>query len=311
MTRGDAEGTTCYPGGMSFGPHYPYKSAAARERYLANDAMRAASWPVPSVERMVPTSFGQTFVRVSGPADGAPVLMLPGIGSSGLTLASNVRGLSGPFQTFVIDNIHDNGRSIETKLVTGADDFTTWLDEVRSGLGFDTVNLWGLSYGISTQYALRFPERVRKVALVAPAGTTAPIPWSFIWRAILCLLPGRYFMRNFLAFSATETAKSPGGTKALEDLADDAELALRSFARRKMVAPLPLSDDQWRAYKASTLYLAGDREVFFPPHEAVTKLNTLAPHIQTVLIPGAGHDLFVQRAEEVNRRVVEFFQAAA
>jgi pimeloyl-ACP methyl ester carboxylesterase len=237
--------------------------------------------------------------------------MLPGIGSPGLSLAPNVRGLSGPFQTFTIDNIHDTGRSVETRAVTGSDDFTTWLDEVRASLGFETVNLWGLSYGgwISAQYALRFPERVRRVALLAPAGTTAPIPWSFIWRAILCLLPGKYFMRNFLEYSATETLKSPDGTKALEELADDAHLALRSFASRKMVAPLPLSDEQWRAYKAPTLYLAGDREVFFPPHEAIAKLNALAPHIKTALLSGAGHDFFVQRADDVNRRVLEFFSA--
>lgn len=296
---------------MSSSPHAPFKSAAARERYLAHYAMRAEAWPVPSQERMVQTSFGQTFVRVSGPADGAPVLMLPGIGSPALSLAPNVKGLSGPFQTFAIDNIHDTGRSIETKPVTGADDFTTWLDEVRSGLGFDTVHLWGLSYGgwISTQYALRFPERVRKVALLAPAGTTAPIPWGFIWRAILCLLPGRYFMRNFMAYAATETQKSPGGAQVLEELADDAELALRCFARRKMVAPEPLTDEQWRAYRAPTLYLAGDREVFFPPHEALAKLNALAPSIQATLIAGAGHDLFVQRADDVNRRVLEFFSS--
>ena len=65
--------------------------------------------------------------------------------------------------------------------------------------------------------------------------------------------------------------------------------------------------EQWREYKAPTLYLAGDREVFFPPREAISKLNALAPGIQTVLIPGAGHDFFLQRADEVNRRVLEFF----
>jgi pimeloyl-ACP methyl ester carboxylesterase len=273
--------------------------------------MRAATWPVPSIERVVETSFGQTFVRESGPVGGPPVLMLPGVGSPGLSLAVNVKGLSGPFRTFAIDNIHDHGRSVETRPVTGADDFAQWLDEVRAGLGLDTVNLWGLSYGgwISAQYALRFPQRVRRVALLAPAGTTAPIPWGFVWRAILCLLPGRFFMRSFLAFAATETLKAPEGTKALEALADDAELSLRSFAWRKMVPPLPLTDEQWRAYTPPTLYLAGDREVMFPPHEAVAKLNALAPTITTVLLPGAGHDFFAQRADEVNRRVREFFSA--
>ena len=297
---------------MAPSSHHPFKSAAERERYLANYSMRAATWPVPSTERMVETSFGRTFVRASGPAGGAPVLMLPGIGSPALSLAHNVRGLSGPLQTFAIDNIHDTGRSIETRPITSADDFTSWLDEVRVGLGFDTVNLWGLSYGgwISAQYALRFPERVRKVVLLAPAGTTAQIPWGFIWRAILCMVPLRLFMRNFMAWAAAEAQTSPASAKALEELTDDAYLATRSFAPRKMVPPLPLSDDQWRAYRAPTLFLVGDREVIFPPHGAIAKLASLAPGIKTVLIPGAGHDFFVARADELNRIVLEFLAPA-
>lgn len=49
----------------------------------------------------------------------------------------------------------------------------------------------------------------------------------------------------------------------------------------------------------------------FPPHEAVSKLKALAPTITTVLLPGAGHDFFAQRADEVNRRVREFLSEQA
>ncbi|MDP1827929.1 MAG: alpha/beta hydrolase [Archangium sp.] len=286
----------------------PFKSDAARERYLAHAALRAKSWPVPSEERVVPTSFGQTFVRVSGPPDAAAVLLLPGIGSPGLTLAPVVAGLSGPRRTFVIDNIHDVGRSVETKPVTGADDFTTWLDEVRRGLGLGVVDVLGLSYGgwICAQYALRFPEAVRRVVLLAPAGTTAPIPWGFIWRAVLCAIPSRSFMRNFMGWVAP-------GLKAqrpdlLESMVEDGHLATRSFAPRKMVPPLPLSDAQWARYQARTLFLAGDREVIFPPREAVEKLARVAPHVQTALLPAVGHDFFLVAADEVNRRVLAFLE---
>lgn len=286
----------------------PFKSEAARERYLARYALRSRAWPVPSEERVVPTTFGQTFVRVSGPADGKPVLLLPGIGSPGLSLAPTVGGLSGPWRTFVIDNIHDVGRSLETKVVTGADDFTTWLDEVRLGLGLGVVDLVGLSYGgwISAQYALRFPAAVRRVVLLAPAGTTAQIPWGFIWRALLCLIPSRYFMRNFMAWVAPELRAGGKGSAALEELVDDAYLATRSFAARKMVPPLPLTDEQWQRYTAKTLFLAGDDEVIFPPHQALVKLARVAPKIEATLIPGAGHDFFATRADEVNRRLLAF-----
>ena len=286
----------------------PFKSAAARTRYLERYALRARAWPVPSEERVVPTSFGQTFVRVSGPPHGVPVLALPGIGSTGLSLAPVVAGLSGPRRTFVIDNIHDVGRSVETKPVSGAADFVAWLDEVRLGLGLWEVDLLGLSYGgwICAQYALARPRGVRRVVLLAPAGTTAPIPFGFIWRAVLCALPVRAFMRGFMGWvGPTLRAEQPA---ALEEMVEDGYLATRSFAARKMVPPLPLSDEAWSGYRSPTLFLAGEREVIFPAQAAVQKLARLAPCVQTALLPGVGHDFFAVRAEEVTKRVLAFLE---
>ena len=36
------------------------------------DALAAKEWPVVSEERMVPTSYGQTFVRITGPTQVVP-----------------------------------------------------------------------------------------------------------------------------------------------------------------------------------------------------------------------------------------------
>nr|HPJ97168.1 alpha/beta fold hydrolase [Syntrophales bacterium] len=177
---------------MILKPHHPFRSEKAKQRYLKRYCERAAAWPVPSEERMVDTSYGKTFVRVSGPSDASPVVMLPGIGSPGLLFAANVADLSREFQIFVVDNIHDVGLSVESHPIKGVDDFTVWFDELCTGLGFGRqANLIGLSYGgwIAAHYALRFPDRVRRLVLLAPAGTAAPVSWGFIWRGILCLLP--------------------------------------------------------------------------------------------------------------------------
>ncbi len=50
---------------MNTAEYYPYRNAAARDlcfRYL--DGLAARLWPIVSEERMVPTTFGATFVRV-------------------------------------------------------------------------------------------------------------------------------------------------------------------------------------------------------------------------------------------------------
>src|SRR6185436_19008483 len=56
------------------------------------------------------------------------------------------------------------------------------IDEVRAGLGYEKLNLWGGSYGtrVGLEYMRRFPQHVRTVVLdgVAPAGMKLPL--SFV-----------------------------------------------------------------------------------------------------------------------------------
>ncbi len=296
---------------MNTPAHHPFRSEKAKQRYLDRYALRAAAWPVPSTERIVETSFGRTFVRVSGPEGAPPLLLLPGIGSPGLSLSMSAKALSAGRTTYFIDNIHDNGRSVETSPVKSADDFTRWLDELRNGLGLDgKVDLLGLSYGgwIFSHYALRFPERVRKLVLLAPAGTVAPIPWGFIWRGLLCAIPARFFMANFMNWIRVTDGVSEEAKARLDEMADDSWLAHRSFKPRRMVPPLPLEDDQWKSLRVPTLLLAGDREVIFPAAESLARVAALSPHVKTELMAGTGHDFFVVRADEVNRRVLAFLE---
>ena len=288
-----------------------FKSDRARKRYLALYEKRAAEWPVPSIPCMVDTAFGRTFVRVSCPADGPPIVMLPGVGSPGYTLAANAGPMSERFATYVVDNIHDNGLSVETRTVTGAGDFAQWLDEVVTGLGLDDgVNLVGLSYGgwISVHYALRHPDRVTRLVLLAPAGTVAPIPLGFIWRGILAFLPFRFPIRNMMRWIATDRPGDPESRRRLEVLTEDTFVAQRCFNRRKMVPPVPLTDDQWRALSVPTLFLAGDREVIYDPHRVIARLADVAPQVRAEVIPDVSHDFFLVRADEVSRRVLDFLE---
>lgn len=296
---------------MILKPNHPFRSEKAKRRYLERYNERAAAWPVPSEERIVETSFGHTFVRVSGLAGAPPVVLLPGIGSPGLLFAENVAALSQDFQIFVVDNIHDVGRSIETRPVTGADDFTAWLDELCTGLNLgDKINFVGLSYGgwIAAHYALRFPGRVRRLVLLAPAGTLAVVPWGFIWRGILCLIPARVFMKNFMSWIATTDKRDETAQRLIDQMTDDAYLGLWSFKPRRMVPPVPFTDEQLGRLPAATLFLVGDREVIFDPRQALAHLVSVAPQVRTELMPGAGHDFFVSRADEVNRSIVAFLR---
>ena len=86
-------------------PYHPFRSAAAKAQYLRFYDMRAEKWPVNSKSRFVDTSFGQTFVRISG-SDTAPILvLLHGGRSNSLQWLPNIEALSERYRVFAVDNI--------------------------------------------------------------------------------------------------------------------------------------------------------------------------------------------------------------
>jgi pimeloyl-ACP methyl ester carboxylesterase len=293
--------------------YHPFRSAEAKEKYLKLYDLRAKKWPVVSESRMVDTSYGQTFVRLSGPAGARPLVLLHGVSGNSLQWMPNIKALSGSFRTYALDNIYDNGRSIYARPMGGADEFVNWLEELFGALDLgDNISLMGLSYGgwLTAQYALRFPSRLDKIVLIAPAGTVLPISFKWIVRAMLCAVPHRHFTRSFMYWLLEDLAgQGPSGRAFLEEFIDEAYLASRSFKPKRLVNPTVLKDEEWRRIKVPALYLVGENEKIYSARKAIQRLNEVAPQIKTELIPQAGHDLTIVQAEMVNNKVLGFLNA--
>lgn len=293
---------------------HPFKSAAKMERYFAHYDERARNWPVPSETVYVETSWGQTFVRVSGPEQGKTLVLLPGANSTSLLWEPNVAAWSARHRVYAVDNIFDYGRSVNSRNLTQPGDFIDWLDQLFEGLGLnDDVNLLGLSYGgwIAGQYGLARPERLASVVLVAPAATVAWFSGDFIKKGISCMIPHPYFVKSMVQWALHDAAAgTPEERRIVEDAAENAWLGLRSFKLRQMVHPTVLTDEEWRSFEVPVLFLVGENEVIYSitGGEAVAKLNRVAPEIETELLTDCGHDLTLVQAERFNRRVLGFFE---
>jgi pimeloyl-ACP methyl ester carboxylesterase len=152
--------------------YHPFISDQAREQYLALNDTLSKKWPIKGETEMVKTSFGETFIRISGPVDAAPLVLLPGGGANSLMWRTNIEAFSEHYRVYAVNNIYDYGRSVYIRPVKNADDFSNWLNELFSELNLgDSINLLGTSYGglITSQFALRYPDRLKKIALLAPA----------------------------------------------------------------------------------------------------------------------------------------------
>jgi len=296
-------------------PCHPFKTQKAKEDYLKLYDDRAKKWPVPSTTKMVNTSYGKTFVRISGLHGGEPLVLMHGVGGNSLQWMSNIESLSKQYKVFAIDNINDNGRSIPIKSISSANDYVSWLDELFDELGLkEGINIVSLSYGgwIASQYALKFPDKINKLVLLAPVGTVAQLSIGWVARAVLVALPFKYFSRKFVFWLAEDTLKyRKNGHALVEEHIDETFMAVRSFKRMRMVNPTVLSDEELNNMEVPVFFMVGENEKIYSPRNVIERLNRVAPKIRTKLIRNAGHDLAMAQPEIVNDSILAFLGLGA
>ena len=95
----------------------------------------------------------------------------------------------------------------------------------------------------------------------------------------------------------------------LEAMADDFLLSARCFepVKPKELPKLTsMSDEELQRITTPTLFLVGENEVLYSAQKAVQRLHAVMPHIQTEVIPNAGHDLLLVQTEMVNQKIAAF-----
>ena len=300
------------PGIMEISEFHPFKSESAKKEYLAFENEMEKCWPLNSEKKIVQTSYGTTFIRISGPADAPPLVLLPGGGSNSLIWFTNIKSLSEEYRTYALDNIYDFGRSVYTRKFENGEDFAGWLDELFDSLrlGKD-LRIMGYSYGgwVASQYALRHQERFSRIVLVAPASTVMPISGEMLLDMISTLIPVRYFKEKTMYRAAKDLVLMGGDKKKIvDDRVDFIETAYKCFKFKSLPNPTVLTDSELQSLKVPVLYIVGSNETVCHPDSAINRLNKAAPLIQTERISGTGHDLIFTHTEIVNGRILRFLK---
>lgn len=292
---------------------HPFKSAEAKEKYLKVYDQRGKDWPVPSTNRMIETDYGMTFVRISGPETAPPLVLVHGAGGNSLIWIPNIKELSEKFRTYAVDMLDGAGRSIPTKPTQTADHLTEWLDQLFTALQLDDhINLVGLSYGgwVTSQYALRFPRRLSRIVMLAPAGTVLLLSNDWIQRAMRLIKPEKENIREFFYWLMEDLVKKDDlSRQMLDGFVEDGYLAIQSFKMRMPVNPVVLTDEEWQSIDVPALFVVGRNEKIYSASEAVERLTRVAPQIKTKLIADAGHDLTLVQAKKVNEIILEFLES--
>lgn len=295
---------------MSNAPYLPvFTSPAAEAETMAVYQAMLARWPVPYTEMMVPTHFGDTHVIASGPESAPPVLLLHAYYASSMAWLPTAGGLSSDFRIYVVDVLGEPGRSRPTQVIKTLDEQLQWMKELMDGLGTPKADLVGNSFGgfFSLAYALHLPERVRKLVLIAPASTIHSM-WPFYLNAFLPKFLYMFFpwfpgLRRWCLHSADWMRNGAPTDSQWEQLF---KLMMLYGTGTRYLFPAVFSPDELRRVSTPTLLLIGDKEVIYPPEEAIAAAKKYMPNLQTAVIPNANHIAALSQPELINAQIRAF-----
>lgn len=280
-----------------------FRSMEARSSLLDSYARVLARWPVPYESRYVETRYGRAHVLASGPAYAPPVVLLHGGGGNATTWIHNIERLAGSLQVYAVDIIGDAGRT-EGRRPVSEDAYCNWLEDVLIGIGRPKVGLCGSSFGawLAAAYLRQTSRRVSRLALLAPPNL-ASMRVSFMARAGLAVtFPSERMVRAFQAMVSSPLAPEPPPW-AMDDL-----LVRWRCQRGHPRPPGRMSDADLRVLPRQTLLMLGEDEALYDPLRAFARVQALAPHVRTELLPGAGHAIAYDQAAKVGDALVEFFR---
>jgi pimeloyl-ACP methyl ester carboxylesterase len=232
----------------------------------------------------VTTREGDTFVLDCGPLDAPPVVLLHGAGSNSAIWQADASRWSATHRLYLVDVIGEPGLSAPSRPDLASDAHARWLDDVLDALSVESAAFVGVSLGgwLATDYAIRRPGRVDRLALRAPGGIGRQRYGAVL--AALALMPfgDRGIRRALQIVLGPDDVPGP--------VLDYMVLIHRNFRPRRDTLPV-FSDDALGAITAPLLVVLGACDRMLDSHDTAGRVTRLLPAASVDLRAGAGHGL--------------------
>jgi pimeloyl-ACP methyl ester carboxylesterase len=278
-----------------------FTSEETKATFLRAYDAAAAKWPVPSTNIDVETSFGTTRVRKSGNGEGAPIVLLPGIGGNGQVWFRFIEDLARDRVVYTPDVIGWAGRCVQTAPLQDTEDIAKWMAEVLDGLGEDRVHLAGNSLGawLAGAIAVHRSECLASLTMFEPSASTFAKPrWSLLFKFVVAgMRPTPERMRKLNKWLM------PGF-----ELTDEEFAFAMAASKFRMAMPWdrPFTDEQLAVITAPSLVLFGAESVVSDPEFGAARARTHIPSADVEVYPGIGHDLLWANPEQIIPRFLNF-----
>jgi pimeloyl-ACP methyl ester carboxylesterase len=286
--------------------NFVFKSEQAQAEFKAAYDETLSLFPVEFETSFIATEFGETHVITCGDKNAPPLILLHGMNVSSTMWYPNIASLSNNHRVHAADIISDSNKSVPSKRISKKVEYMKWLDEVLDKLEINNASFAGHSFGgwMSMNYALHAPQRVKKLAMSAP-GWFVSMSLKFVLKAsTYVLFCSRPRVSKFVSWTAVDDSKID------EKFVEQFYFSFKNTRFDKVrIMPTVPKDDDLKNLSVPTMLLVGEQEVIYNGRKAVERANRLIPNIKAELIPQASHCLTMEKADDVNRLLVEFLSA--
>jgi 3-oxoadipate enol-lactonase len=251
------------------------------------------------------------WVESHGHGDGAPIVLLHGLGSSSTDWTLQIPAFARHHRVLAVD-LRGHGRSRPARAALGIERHARDVADALAALGEQDAHVVGLSLGGCVGLALAGtePARVRSLTLVnafarlRPAGArgAARIAQRL---GLVCVAPMTTVASHVAATLFPRPDQRPAYLAAVRSLSATPRrtylgsmLALAGFDARSRLA----------AVRCPTLVVIGDRDRTVP-RAAAEALCRGIPHARLLVVPDSGHATPYDQPDVFNRAVLEFLSA--
>lgn len=279
----------------------------------------------PFESKYIKTRFGETHYLEAGNDKNDPLILVQAIAGSAPLWYHQIPDLANNFRVIALDTPGQPGRSDPNPPPFLAEGYSDWLLDVLDSLDLKQVHLAGVSSGgwYVMRFALRHPERVKKIVMLSPTGlANARFPISIFLKNVLSkkkdenTLEKELSTRSFLPNSASEEFD--------RNLARAMALATRHFrlgktlhlydpgtGRIKIINLFRVLRKLFFAepkhvlnqLKTPGLVILGEHEMLYNSRRAARKINQNLPTLKAIIIENTGHSAMYDRPDEVNQKI--------
>ncbi|MCF4099596.1 alpha/beta fold hydrolase [Maritalea mediterranea] len=291
-----------------------YRSHKGRARLWALYQKSIDDLAFPVRHKMVPTSFGQTFLSIAGHPDAPPLFILPGMSIAGPMMLDFFANLQKTHLLIAPDLIGQPGHSEDRPFPSRRGAYGRWGFEVLDQLGIDKAGMASASFGgsIALEMTALAPERIGKQALVVPAGLTPNLPYLKLYVGLAAnWLTYRYWPFHDDQQISTAWLKHiarPLSRSLTPDNLDyfDAVIRYTEFWRHRPAGPFKPGD--FEANVTPTFAIFAQQDFVFPHKPTLANAQQALPMAHTEILEQSAHMPSETDMAPMHQRISAYFE---